>query len=194
MDPELQALAVQLTGSAVRNSARAITERIGTLKAKKQDQETIAELEQIINDLIADKSEILRIAQAYQEELVAQRISDEDVQYVTVNILPVLRTLAQSSASTDGGAGVEQTMKLLEPILSVETITILQVLGFNFRKAVGQPLTELLSNLITSRVQSSGENAAELQKLSAQRELAIFELARDPDAYQRFLKLTGQDA
>jgi len=191
MEPELQALAVQLAGSAVRNSARAISERIVTLKAKKQDQGTIAELEQIINDLIADKSEILRIAQAYQEELVAQRISDEDVKYVTANILPVLRTLAQSSAGADSNN--EQTMKLLEPILSVETITILQVLGFNFRKAVGQPLTELLSKLITSRAQSLGDDAAELRKISAQRELAIYEIARDPESYQRLLKLTGQN-
>src|SRR5665648_580720 len=100
MDPELQALGVRLAESVVRNTASAIADRIGVLKAKKQDQQTIADLEEIVNGLIADKSEVVRIAQAYQEELVAQRISGSDVQYITTNIVPVLKRLSSPGPLT----------------------------------------------------------------------------------------------
>lgn len=40
-----------------------------------RDQETIAELEDIVNELVADKAELIRIAQAYEEEFVTQRLS-----------------------------------------------------------------------------------------------------------------------
>jgi hypothetical protein len=154
MDQGLQDLGVQLTASVVRNTAIAIADRISVLRAKKQDNETIADLEQIVNDLIADKSELVRIAQAYKEELVAQQISSGDVQYITTNIMPVLKKLIES-ATPGGGQGAKSTevMNLIEPILSVETVTVLQLLGFNFRKAIGQPLTELVSHAILARAQ-----------------------------------------
>ena len=101
MDPEFQSLTLQLADVAIRNSAREIIERVSVLRVKKKDQETIAEMDQIINDLIADKSEILRIAQAYQDELVAQRISDENVEFITTNIIPVFKTLIESANADD---------------------------------------------------------------------------------------------
>jgi hypothetical protein len=193
MDPELQALGVRLAESVVRNTASAIADRIGVLKAKKQDQQTIADLEEIVNGLIADKSEVVRIAQAYQEELVAQRISGSDVQYITTNIVPVLKKLIESGTPDAGQASQSQeVMNLIEPILSVETVTVLQLLGFNFRKAIGQPLTELVSHAILAKAQPDNDSAVEMQKLTTQREMALFEVAKDPAAYARFNEMTGR--
>jgi hypothetical protein len=190
MDPEFQSLTLQLADAAIRNSAREIIERVSVLRVKKKDQETIAEMDQIINDLIADKSEILRIAQAYQEELVAQRISDEDVEFITTNIIPMLETLIESASADDPqAANREKILGLMTPLLCVETVTILQLLGFNFRAAIGQPLTDLVGEAIRSRVPS---NDAALRKLELAREIAIYEIAQDPDAYARFSALTGR--
>jgi hypothetical protein len=55
MDPEFQSLTLQLADAAIRNSAREIIERVSVLRVKKKDQETIAKMDQIVNDLIADK-------------------------------------------------------------------------------------------------------------------------------------------
>jgi len=41
-------------------------------------------------------------------------------------------------------------LRLMTPLPSVETVTILQLLGFNFRTAIGQPLTDLAGNAIRS--------------------------------------------
>jgi len=190
MDPEFQSLTLQLADAAIRNSAREIIERVSVLRVKKKDQETIAEMDQIINDLIADKSEILRIAQAYQDELVAQRISDEDVEFITANIIPVFKTLIESaSADNPKTANTETMLKLMTPLLSVETVTILQLLGFNFRTAIGLPLTDLVGNAIRSRVPSDD---SALRKLEMAREIVIYEIAKDPDAYARLGSLTSR--
>jgi hypothetical protein len=86
MDPELTALGLQLANTAVRNSATAVAERISAARTRKRDQETIAELEEIVNELVADKAELVRIAQAYEEEFVTQRLSPENVQYIIKSI------------------------------------------------------------------------------------------------------------
>jgi len=183
MDPELQALGLQLAEASIKNTARAVSERITAIKAKKRDQETIAELEQIVGDLITDKSEALRIAQAFQEELVAQRLSDEDVEYVTGQLFPVLAKLFESGVV--GSADTTQLMEVMKPLLSKETVTILQLLGFNFRKAIGQPLTELVSHAILTNAKPDGHAAAELQVLAAQREVLYLEVSKDAEAYAR---------
>jgi len=145
MDPELTALGLQLANTAVRNSASKVAERISSARTRKRDQETIAELEDIVNELVADKAELIRIAQAYEEEFVTQRLSPENVEYIIRSIVPVLEGLM-----AEGGdeAAVQKMMELVRPILSVETVTVLQLVGFNFKRAIGEPLTEVLHQKI----------------------------------------------
>ena len=69
MDPELQRLGIQLAEALARNTASSISTRIRTTKARKKDQESIAELEGIVNELVADKNELARIAQSYEQQL-----------------------------------------------------------------------------------------------------------------------------
>lgn len=145
MDPELTALGLQLANTAVRNSATTVAERISAARTRKRDQETIAELEEIVNELVADKAELIRIAQAYEEEFVTQRLSSENVEYIIRSIVPVLERLMAESGDE---ASVQKMMELLQPILSVETLTVLQLVGFNFKRAIGEPLTEVLHQKI----------------------------------------------
>ncbi len=153
MDPQLQTLAVQLADTAIRNTAGSIADRIAAAKARKRDQETIAELEEIVYGLVSDKSELVQIAQAYEEELVAQRISADDIRYISTNFVPLVQKLIKSAADSDGQDGrvAQEMIDLIQPLLSVETVTVLQLIGFNFRKAIGEPLTELVSKLILSK-------------------------------------------
>ena len=188
MDPQFQTLGIQLTNAALRNAASTVAERIGAAKARKKEQETIAELEDIVNGLLSDKSELVRIAQAYEEELVAQRISQSDIEYLSGNLVPIITKLAeQAGVEQDGvGSAVQTLIETLKPILSVETVTILQLIGFNFKKAVGEPLTDLVAKLIASRAKVDADRIQEIQALALKREVAYLEIARDPDAYARW--------
>jgi hypothetical protein len=60
----------------------------------------------------------------------------------------------------------------------------LQLLGFNFRKAIGEPLTELVSKLILSKAQPDPVLGLEIQR-------AYLDVARDPDAHARLVGMLG---
>ena len=137
MDPQLQALSVQLGEAAIRNTASAIADRITVSRARRDAAQTISELEDIVNELIADKAELVRISTAFESELVAQRISDDDIAYITESVVPVVEQVAAATGS-DASAVVGP----LKTLLSKETLKILQLLGVNLRRAVGEPLTD----------------------------------------------------
>ena len=63
----------------------------------------------------------------------------------------------------------------------------MQILGFNFKKAIGEPLTELLASLIRSKINTT-ENAAELQMLIQTRDIEFFKLCQNEDAYDRLMR------
>ena len=186
MDPALQELSVLLSEAAARNAAAAVADRIFAAKTRKRDKETIAALEDIVNELLADKSELVRIAQAFDDELVAQRLSSEDVSFITEHLLPLIRQLMEAS-----GQEVLETEMLdaLESIFSAETLTIMQLIGFNYRQAIGKPLTELAASAIASRMPNDQTQNMDLQRALVERDIALAELASDADAWARFVEL-----
>jgi predicted helicase len=191
MDPQLQTLGLQLADTAVRHTAASVGIRISAVKAKKNNQETIAELEQIVNDLQSDRSELVRIAQAYEDELVAQRISNSDIEYISNSFVPALQQIIESAPASEGQdvATAQQVITFLQPLLSVEMVTVLQLVGFNFRKAIGEPLTELIARLILAKAQEDPSAAQEIQRLALVRETSYLEVAQDPEAYARLLNM-----
>ena len=191
MDPVLQALSVSLSEVALRNAAAAVAAKISAVKAQRKDQETIAALEEIVNDLLADKSELIRIAQAFDDQLVAQRLSPEDVSFITENLLPLVRQLADASGQD---AASDQIVDAVESILSTETLTIMQLIGFNYREAIGKPLTELVAAQIASRMPQDQARSIDLEQAVVERDIALAGIAGDPEKWARFSRLMGPSA
>ena len=159
MEQQLIDLGVRLSEALLKNTASAISTKIKAIKSKKEDKETINQLEEIIQELISDKNELLQISQAYQQELMAQKITDKEIEYITKELIPKLQELVRAT----GGNNVDEMVRILSPLISKETLTILQLLGFNFRKAIGEPLTMLLEKLILSRMPMDPNIQAEIQ-------------------------------
>jgi hypothetical protein len=145
VDEQVIGLSVRLAEAAARNTAAGIAGRLSVLRARKDARETVAQLEEIVNDLIADKLELLQIARAFEDDLVAQRITPEQAAALVDAVVPTLKLLAQSSGSSDAA------IKPLLPLLTADMIEALQLLGFNFRKALGEPLTQLLADFLLSK-------------------------------------------
>ena len=141
LDSNLIQLGVNLAEVAVKNTAQTVYNKISTVKAKKDDKETINSLTEIINELLADKNELINISKCYEDELVAQKISDEDITYITEKLVPLLVGFVQEPTQ----------LTAINALLSMETLKVLQLLGFNYKKAIGEPLTELVSELIKSQ-------------------------------------------
>jgi hypothetical protein len=157
MDPAIATLGTQLAEVAFRNAATTIADRIGAAKVRKDDKATIQLLEELVNELVADKAELTRIAQAYQQEVGARQISASDIAYISENLRPLLKKLSEFSAG--GAEAAEEVLNVIQPFLSVETLTIVQLMGFNVREAIGEPMTTVVRDLITKRLGAAGASA-----------------------------------
>lgn len=140
MDPILQQAGIDLAALAAKNTASSIFDRVRAARARRETDETISELEEIVNDLIGDKLELQRVTDVYREALAAQTISDDDLTFIADNLLPILDSL--------GVADIEQ----FKPLLSAEFLRIAQALGFSFKQALGQPLTEVAAAQIAANL------------------------------------------
>jgi|SRR5665213_374212 len=155
------------------------------MRASKSDSDRVAALEQIVSDLLADKNELTRIAQAYQQELVAQQLTPGDVQYITDAVVPLLEQFADGMDDAEAGEQLKNQIQAFKPLLSVETVNILQLLGFNFRQGIGTPLTQRLQALI----EGGGDSGSKLQAEALRAQQRAMELAADPAAYARFREM-----
>jgi hypothetical protein len=157
LDPAITDLLTRLGEVAARNTASAIRMRIDAAKASKQNDATINELNDIINELLNDRSQLVGIATDLKEQLVAQRITDEDIKYITDTLIPTVEQHAERTGEVDG-----DTIATIKTLVSVETLTVLQLIGFNYKAAIGEPLTEVVQGLILQlapKPQGAGQKA-----------------------------------
>ena len=143
LEPEITAVLTQLSEVAARNTVGAIQARVATARATKQHENTVNELTEIVNQLIEDRVELIGIATTLREQLVAQRITTEEITYITDKLIPAVEGLP--GLTDDDNA---EAIEALKQLVSVEMLTVLQLVGFNFKAAIGEPLTQVVEGLI----------------------------------------------
>lgn len=185
--PEMLALGTELATIAGKRSVETIFDKIRTLKQKGDKDEIIRNLEEIINDLISDKNQLIQISQAYEENLITQKITQEEIDYIVNSIIPVLEEILKQSNQGESEK-IQSRLDILKPILSKDIFNIMQILGFNFKQAIGEPLTELVASLIRSKIVATEKNL-EFQMLAEQREVECLKICQDEDAYDRFMRM-----
>lgn len=143
-------LSARLKDVSIKNTALTIYNRVNSVKQKGDDRETINTLEEIINDLIADKNELVHISSCYEQEFAARQVSDSDIEYITKELVPIIATFIPLSDPDN------LIFQSVEKIISSETLKILQLLGFNYKEAIGIPLTRLVSDAIHNQTNKMG--------------------------------------
>lgn len=145
-------LATKTADIFIKNTTETIFRRIDAAKDDSDKEKTILRLEEIIKELIEERNELDKIIKEYDELLGMQKISEKDINYITENILPILSDFFESDIITNDDTinkdEINQIIDVLKPLLSIETFTILQLIGFNFREAIGIPLTKLVNKSI----------------------------------------------
>ncbi len=187
LTPEMIALGTELATIAGRKSVEAIIDKIRTVKNKGDKDEIINNLEEIINELISDKNRLIQISQAYEENIITQKITQDEIDYITNSIIPLLEDVLKQSTNDDSGK-IQDGINAIKPILSKEIYNIMQIWGFNFKEAIGEPLTELLAAFIRSKINTS-EKSLELQMLVGQREVEYLKICQDEEAYNRLMSI-----
>ncbi|MDB7359659.1 hypothetical protein ABHA11_12590 [Enterococcus faecium] len=192
MDPNIVDLSIRLAEVGAKNTATSISNAIRALKAERDKTKTIAGMNELIYELLDEKQELEGIAKSYAEELVAQKLTESDLEYVVDTVIPVLKEFFEKLSGNEDqenqrkSAEAIQNLEALEPLLSLNTLTVLQTLGFNFKKGIGEPLTDLTRNLISGK---NKENQTRLNELAFEREIEYFKLIQDEEAFERFMSL-----
>lgn len=193
MDPQLVELSARLTEVALKTTATSISSKLKAVKQSRDDKKIIAEMNDMIYDLLDDKQELESIAKSYQEEFIAQKLSEEDLKYISSTVLPIIKNFLEELAETQEDEEEQQkTLKLIESLdafeslLSTNTLNVLQLIGFNFKKGIGEPLTELIKNSING---SNKKDQIKYNELIAERDIEYFKLIQDKEAYDRFMSL-----
>src|SRR5699024_599336 len=179
-------LSAELAVHATKRTAESIWDRIRLMKEKGNDAETIGKMEDIINELITEKSDIVKISQSFEEELSMRKISDDDVNYITDKIILLIEKLLVESEAVDQEK-LKENMEVIKHILSKDTFNILQLLGFNFKQAIGEPLTHLVKDAITSQSPVQSDKTLDYKIANENRLKEHMKVLQNDEAYTRLM-------
>ena len=149
-------MGVALTELAVKGTASTISKKIRAIKDVKDAEKLRSTYDSIINEVLQEREEAVRIAQAYKSELERIMISDDDIQHLHSTISRILDLFKQYSPD----APIE-SLEAFKDLISADTLKTMQLLGFNYKAAIGEPLTNLCANAISSwnyRKKASSQN------------------------------------
>lgn len=141
----LSEMATNLTTLAVKGTVTAIHSKIESVKTEKNAETLRATYDEIINEILSEREQAIRIAQAYKEELDKVQISDEDIKHLHNTVSKLLDVIKRFSPQKED---VLSSIEPLKDLISVDTLKTMQLLGFNYKAAIGEPLTQLCANAI----------------------------------------------
>lgn len=142
---QIELAGVQLAVLASKNVAGAVSNRFQAIRNKKSLEEACNSYEEIINELIAERSQIIAIAQAHETELKRYTLGDEDIECLQGTASAALDVVASFSPSTN-----LESFESLKSLISVDTLKAMRLLPsatncplstipLDMRPAVGWP-------------------------------------------------------
>lgn len=193
---ELATLGVNLAEMAVKGTVTAISTKVRAIKEEKNAEKIRNTYDEIVNELLSEREEAIRIAQAYKSELEKVVISDEDIQHLhntVANILKIITDMQIANAErvgVDAVEAVKEQTKVYEQfmeLISVDTLKTMQLIGFNYKAAIGEPLTLMLKNFLLSKVKEP-DSVSMFEKVLTPE---LVEILKDDTAYENFREILG---
>lgn len=162
MDQNTQVLAdvaSSLLELTVKGTVSTVNKKIRASKEEKNIEKLRATYDELINELLLEREEAVRIAQTYKSELDRVVINDDDIKHLhftVTKIIEIFNSYQTTNLNSSNGNGIvkaNETNKALNQIkdlISVDTLKTMQLLGFNYKSAIGEPLTQLCADSISS--------------------------------------------
>ena len=149
----LEELAKSLSLLSTKGTVTATEAKIKAIQVEKDIEKIRNRYDEIINELIAERAEAIRIAQVYKNEMERYVISDSDIEHLHNTVELVLDIIKEMSPDTD--VAMYQQLKEL---ICVDVLKAIQLLGFNYKEAIGEPLTQLCANAILNKTKNASPN------------------------------------
>lgn len=138
-------MGITLAELAVKGTASAVNKKIRAAKEIKDAEKLRTTYDELINEVLQEREEAIRIAQAYKSELDRIIISDKDIEHLNLTATRLLEIIRSFSPGTN-----IEGFEAIKDLISVDTLKTMQLLGFNFKAAIGEPFTQLCANAISS--------------------------------------------
>lgn len=113
--------------------------------------------EEIINRLIEEENQAKDYALHYKALYEEVNITDEDIKYLRQTIVRTFNVIANLTENENNNFKEEDFNKTLE-LINVDTIKTMQLLGYNYKEAIGKPLTDVTASFIYRRLGDSTKN------------------------------------
>ncbi len=144
MSNALAELAANLAALTVKGTVTTVSTKIKTIKNEKNLEAVKNSYDEIINELLSEREEAIRIAQIYKSEIDRYQISDDDIKHLHATVSRLMELLRQFIPTTN-----VEPFEQFQDLISVDTLKAMQLLGFNYKKAIGEPLTVLCASKIS---------------------------------------------
>ena len=173
----LETAAATITNLLAKSAGDEISKRMQAIRTKKDLQEMTNSYEAIINGLVQDRLDAIAAAQAYKQEVDRLEISDEDIEQLQNTIGRVLDLLGEIDKKQKaerrrlavfmqamGGKNTEEIEQpdqiedftkmanQIKSLFNADTLKAIQLLGFNYKEAIGDPLTRVCAHAIESKL------------------------------------------
>ena len=150
MDETIVALNTAFAKSITEITVEKVTNKITQIKSNHDLKKQVTDYEQLVNDLLDNKNKLELTARNYKERLEQMTISDSDIESLhnTVStVIKLVRPLSQSENEND-----EKSIDIVLDLLNSDTLKTLQLLGYNYKKAIGEPLTQITANFLKNKL------------------------------------------
>lgn len=155
MDDIQVSLAADFTRALGKNSYDWVKGKIEHAKNINNEQEKEVIYNEVINNLMNDKAQFESLARQYKTLYERVTISDEDIEYLHNTIRNVMTLINEKLIENDQEKITEELLNAILGLLSKETLKTMQLLGFNYKEAIGVPLTELCADFLKNKLSNN---------------------------------------
>lgn len=150
MDENLLALNTAFTKAVTEVTVEKVTNKISQIKLKRDLKKQVRDYDQLVNDLLDNKNRLELTARNYKELLEQVTISDSDIEslHSTVkSVIELIKPLADFENQDEGNS-----IDVVLDLLNSDTLKTLQLLGYNYKKAIGEPLTQITADFLKNKL------------------------------------------
>ncbi len=140
----------------------AIKGKIQSLKTEKNVDRIRSEYDEIVTKILQERTDAILLAQTYKTELEKIVINDDDIEHLQKTIERVLEifiTFKTESIDPEDSEAIKkiktqnESLKAIKELINADTLKTMQLLGFNYKAAIGEPLTDVCAEKIKKLAQ-----------------------------------------
>lgn len=137
---------------AAKGTARAVAAKINGIRQEKSVEAVRNAYDEIVNELLEERAQAILLAQTFKDELDRVEIDEDGIKSLDATIGRVFEVIKHFPGVLDGdpekSGQQEASFEQIRALISADTLRTMQLLGFNYKAAIGEPLTELCANAI----------------------------------------------